>query len=145
MAKVQYAQQQAPPPQALPPQETPEQHEPDLSAVKPEQLSLPELIRIMDVASELRKGQEIVEEQLNIDQIKARLRERLLEAAKVSGERVTAEQIDAAIEEYYDKLNSYEDPEWSWSVLFAQLYVHRLTIIKWGVAIGAVIGLWWGL
>jgi hypothetical protein len=140
MAKVQYAQQQAPPPQ-----ETPEQHQPDLSAAKPEQLSLPELIRIMDVASELRKEQEIVEEQLNIDQIKVRLRERLLEAAKVSGENVTAEQIDAAIEEYYDKLNSYEDPEWSWSVLFAKLYVHRLTIIKWGVAIGAVVGLWWGL
>jgi hypothetical protein len=137
MAKVQYAQQEAPPPQ--------EEQAPDLRAVKPEQLSLPELIRIMDVASELRKGQEVVEEQLNLDQIKVRFRERLLEAAKVSGERITAEQIDAAIEDYYDKLNSFEEPAWSWSVFLAHLYVHRLTIVKWGVAIGAVIGLWWGL
>lgn len=137
MAKIQYAEQQAPPP--------PEEQAPDLRAVKPEQLSLPELIRIMDVASELRKGQEVVEEQLNLDQIKVRLRERLLEAAKVSGERVTAEQIDAAIEDYYDKLNSFEEPEWSWSVFLAHLYVHRLTIVKWAVAIGAVVGLWWGL
>jgi hypothetical protein len=137
MPKVQYAQQQATPSQ--------QEEEPGLRAVQPEQLSLPELIRIMDVASELRKGQEIVEEQLNIDQIKVRLRERLLEAAKVSGERITSEQIDAAIEDYYDKLHSFEEPEWSWEIFLAQLYVHRLTIVKWGLAIGAVVGLWWGL
>jgi hypothetical protein len=137
MAKIQYAQQQAPPPQV--------EQEPELRAVKPEQLSLPELIRIMDVASELRKGQEIVEQQLNLDQIKVRLSERLLEAAKVSGERITAEQIEVAIEDYYDKLHSFEEPEWDWHVLLAHLYVHRLTIVKWGLAIGAVVGLWWGL
>ena len=117
MAKVQYAQQQAPPPQ--------EQQEIELRAVKPEQLSLPEMIRIMDVATVLRKEREIVEEQLNFDQIKARLRERLLEAAKLSGEPITAEQIDAAIDDYYDKLHSFEEPEWSWNVMLAHLYVHR--------------------
>ena len=137
MAKVQYAQQQAPPPQ--------EEAATELRAVKPEQLSLPELIRIMDVASELRKEQEIVEEQLNLDQIKVRLRERLLEAAQVAGEPITAEQIDAAIEDYYDKLHSFEEPKWSWEIFLAHLYVHRLTIVKWGLAIGAVVGLWWGL
>lgn len=137
MAKIQYAQQQAPPPE--------QNAEVAPRVAKPEQLSLPELIRIMDVASELRKEQEIVEEQLNLDQIKVRLRERLLEAAKVSGEPVTAEQIDSAIEEYYDKLHSFEEPEWSWSVMLAHVYVHRVTIVKWAVAIGAVVGLWWGL
>lgn len=135
--KVQYAQQQAPPPE--------QRDDADLSAVKPEQLSLPELIRIMDVASELRKEQEIVEEQLNFDQIKVRLRERLLEAAKVSGEPITAQQIDAAIDDYYDKLHSFEEPKWSWQVMLAHLYVHRITIVKWTVAIGAVVALWWGL
>ena len=139
MGKIQYAQQTAPP----------EEAQAEIEAVprfsRPEQLSLPELIRIMDVATELRKGQEVVEEQLNIDQIKVRLRERLLEAAKISGEPITAEQIDAAIEDYYDKLHSFEEPAWSFDLLLAHFYVRRVAIIKWAVAIGALIGVAWGM
>jgi hypothetical protein len=135
MGKVQYAQQQEPAPAS---ESTPR-------VAKPEQLSLPELIRIMDVATELRKEDEVVEEQLNLDQIKVRLRERLLEAAQISGEPVTAEQIDAAIDDYYDKLHEFEEPEWSLHVLLAKLYVHRITIIKWGLAIGAVLAWVWGM
>jgi hypothetical protein len=135
MGKVQYAQQQEPAPAS----------ETTSRVAKPEQLSLPELIRIMDVATELRKEDEVVEEQLNLDQIKVRLRERLLEAAQVSGEPVTAEQIDAAIEDYYDKLHEFEEPEWNLHVLLAKLYVHRITIIKWGLAIGAVLAWVWGM
>jgi hypothetical protein len=140
MAKVQYAQQQAPPPEieAVETETIPR-------LAKPEHLSLPELIRIMDVATELRKEHEVVEEQLNLDQIKVRLRERLLEAAKVAGDPLTAEQVDAAIEDYYDKLHSFEEPEWSFGVLMAHLYVRRVTIIKWAIGIGALIGLAWGL
>ena len=114
-------------------------------ATDPQQLSLEELLRIMDVATTLRKEQDVVEEQLNIDQIKARLRERLLEAAQFTGERVTAEQIDVAIDNYYDKLHSFEEPPWSFSVLLAHLYVKRATIIKWAIGIGAVIALLWSL
>ena len=91
MGKIQYAQQTAPPEEAQAEIET----VPRFS--RPEQLSLPELIRIMDVATELRKGQEVVEEQLNIDQIKVRLRERLLEAAKISGEPITASSTASRI------------------------------------------------
>lgn len=134
MAKVQYAQQEAPAAESV---EVPR-------VAKPEQLSLPELIRIMDVATELRKGQEVVEEQLNLDQIKVRLRERLLAAAQVAGEPVTAEQIDAAIDDYYDKLHSFEEPKWSFHVLLAHFYVQRVTIIKWAIGIGAMVGMYWG-
>jgi hypothetical protein len=137
MSKIQYAQQQAPPPEqevATAPR-----------VARPDQLSLPEMIRIMDVATVLRKEQEIIEEQLNLDQIKVRLRERLLEAARVSGEPITAEQIDVALADYYDKLHSFEEPAWSWNVLLAHLYVHRITIVKWAVTIAAVAGLVWGL
>jgi hypothetical protein len=135
MAKVQYAQEQAP---AIEIETIPR-------VAKPEQLSLPELIRIMDVATVLRKEHEVVEEQLNLDQIKIRLRERLLEAAQVAGEPITAEQIDAAIEDYYDKLHSFEEPEWSWQVLLAHLYVRRVSIWKWAIGIAALLGLVWGL
>lgn len=135
MAKIQYAQQEAPAAETATVART----------TRPEQLSLPELIRIMDVATVLRKEQEIVEEQLNIDQIKARLREKLLAAARVSGEPITAVQIDAALADYYDKLHSFKEPEWSWSVMMAHLYVHRVAILKWAAVIGAAVGLMWGL
>lgn len=113
-----------------------------LGSADPRQLSLPELIRIMDVATTLRKEHEIVEEQLNFDQIKLRLRERLLEAAKVAGDPVTAEQIDTAIENYYDKLHEFEEPKFSFSVLLAHIYVRRYTILTWAVGIAAAVT-WW--
>lgn len=116
-----------------------------IGATEPKQLSLEELLRIMDVATTLRKEHDVVEEQLNLDQIKVRLRQRLLEAAKVTGERVTSEQIDTAIENYYDKLHTFEEPKWSFSVLMAHLYVRRATIIKWAIGIGAVVALFWTL
>jgi hypothetical protein len=135
MAPIQIAQQE----------QQPAADADNLEATAPEKLSLPELLRIMDVATTLRKEQEVVEEQLNFDQIKARLRERLLEAAKVAGEPVTPEQIDAAIDEYYDKLHSFEQPQWTFSVLLAHLYVRRATILKWLIGIAAVWALTWSL
>ena len=116
-----------------------------VGSADPKQLSLQEMLRIMDVATALRKEHDVVEEQLNLDQIKIRLRERLLEAAKVTGERVTPEQIDVAIENYYDKLHTFEQPKWSLSVLMANIYVRRVTIIKWAVGIAAVVALFWSL
>jgi len=107
----------------------------------PQQLSIEQTLRIMDVATMLRKEQAIVEQQLNIEETKAMLRERLLEAAKVTGERLTEEQVDIAIEHYYDKLHVFEAPKWSVSLALAHLYVLRTDIIKWTVAIGATAGL----
>ncbi len=117
----------------------------DVGAAELKQLSLEELLRIMDVATTLRKEQDVVEEQLNMDQIKVRLRQRLLDAAEITGERVTAEQIDKAIENYYDKLHTFEEPKWSFSVLMAHIYVRRATILKWAIAIGAIVALLWSL
>ncbi|TWU23581.1 DUF6384 family protein [Bythopirellula polymerisocia] len=129
---------------AQPPAEI--ESEPEVvGTAEPRQLSLEEMLRIMDVATALRKEHDVVEEQLNLDQIKVRLRERLLEAAQVMGERLTAEQIDTAIENYYDKLHTFEEPKWSFSVLMAHIYVRRVTIIKWAIGIGAVVALLWSL
>ncbi|QEG35061.1 DUF6384 family protein [Bythopirellula goksoeyrii] len=139
MPQIQIAQ---PPAQQ---QDPPVEKTEEIGTTEPKQLSLEELLRIMDVATTLRKEHDVVEEQLNLDQIKVRLRERLLEAAKVTGERVTAEQIDTAIENYYDKLHTFEEPKWSFSVLMAQIYVRRATIIKWAIGIGAIVALLWTL
>lgn len=139
MAAVQVAQ--APQPEDF---ETGEQQRKSASATAatapPQELTLEETLRIMDVATTLRKEQAVVEQQLNIEQTKAMLRERLLAAAKVSGESLTEEQVDIAIEHYYDKLHVFEEPEWSLELALAHLYVMRNTIIKWTIAIGATAG-----
>jgi len=103
-------------------------------------LSLHEMSRIMDVASALRKERSIAELQLNLDETKAMLREKLLETTKITGEKLTPEEVDAAIEQFYDNLYSFEEPEQSISVVLAHLYVRRATITKWllGIA-GAVV------
>jgi len=105
-----------------------------------QQLTIEETLRIMDVATTLRKEQALVEQQLNIEDTKAMLRQRLLEAAQVTGERLTEEQVNIAIEHYYDKLHVYEKPKWSLELALAHLYVARGTIIRWTVAIGAAAG-----
>jgi len=144
MAAVQVAQ--APPPEdsatgesASAPTSTSETTS-EAATAPPQQLSLEQTLRIMDVATTLRKEQAVVQQQLNIEETKAMLRERLLDAAKVTGERLTKEQVNIAIEHYYDKLHVFEQPQWSVGLVMAHLYVLRGTIVKWTLAIGATAG-----
>lgn len=107
----------------------------------PEELTLEQTLRIMDVATTMRKEQAVVDQQLNIEETKAMLRERLLDAAKVTGEHLTEEQVNIAIEHYYDKLHVFDQPKWSFEYFMANVYVMRGTIIKWTVALGATAGI----
>jgi len=134
MAAVQVAQ-------APPPDESSRSASVEAGQTPTQQLTLEETLRIMDVATTLRKEQSVVEQQLNIEETKAMLRERLLAAAQVTGERLTEQQVDIAIEHYYDKLHVFEPPKWSLSLAMAHLYVMRGTIVKWVVTIGATAGL----
>ncbi len=110
-----------------------------------ERLSLQEMTRIMDVAATLRKERTLVDEQLNIDQIKQKLRERLLEAAKVSGDPVTAAEIDAAIDQYYDRLHEFQEPPASFATFLAHVWVLRGPILKAVAAVVAGLVVIWGL
>ncbi len=103
----------------------------------PDQLSIEQTLRIMDVATTLRKEQAVVHQQLNIEETKAMLRQRLLDAAKVTGEPLTEEQVNIAIEHYYDKLHVFEEPEWSFELAMAHLYVMRNKILTWAAVLGA--------
>lgn len=107
-----------------------------------QKLSLEEMTRIMDVAATLRKERALVDQQLNIEQIKAKLRERLLEAAKVSGDPVTAAEIDAAIASYYDQLHEFREPPAGFQTFLAHLWCLRRSVFKWLlglVGVGAAI------
>jgi len=133
MAAVQVAQ-------APPPDDSTAATSVTAAQTPPQQLTIEETLRIMDVATTLRKEQVVAHEQLNIEETKAMLRERLLAAAQVTGERLTEAQVDLAIEHYYDKLHVFEEPQWSVELMLAHLYVMRGTMIKWTVALGATAG-----
>jgi hypothetical protein len=103
------------------------------------EFSLAEMIRIMDVATALRQDRELVEEQLNLDQIKARLREKLTASAKVTGEEVTDAEVDAAIEQYYSNLHAFREPSGDFRIVLAHLWVRRKSILAWsGAALAAL-------
>lgn len=107
-------------------------------------LSVPEMLRIMDVATALRQDRELVDEQLNLDARKSRLRDRMIAAANVTGEEVTPAEVDSAIGRYYGGLHSFHEPKLGFSVTLAHLWVRRHEILKWGgAALGSIVLIWW--
>ncbi len=88
-----------------------------------------DMLRIMDVASALRRERETAEAQLDVATAKVRLRERLLATAAASGEPVTTAEVDAAIEQYFASQHRYEDPPPSWKRFRAHLWVMRFSCL----------------
>jgi hypothetical protein len=80
---------------------------------------------MMDVASALRKQKEEVNKQLNINETKADLKKRILETSKVTGESLTEDEVNLAIESYFSGLYSFKEPERNLSYALAGLYVNR--------------------
>lgn len=107
-------------------------------------LSIAEMSRMLDVAAALRRERLVAEQQLNHDQTRAMLRERLLEAARVSGDPVSEQEIDAAIEAYFANLHEFQAPKPGFETFLAHLYVLRGPIAKWAAGIVAACLVWWG-
>lgn len=89
------------------------------------ELTLEETLRVMDVAREMRDRRESAEELFRRDDIRRSLREKLLKTAQLSGDRVTEAELDAAIDQYFAKLHTYEDPKFGWRSVVAHLWVWR--------------------
>ncbi|MEM7201942.1 MAG: DUF6384 family protein [Planctomycetota bacterium] len=115
----------------------------DPDPVEPQ--SLPELLRIMDVATALRRERETAAAQLDLDQTQGRLRERLRATADATGEPVTDAEIQAAIDQYFRTLHRFEEPPRSWRTVLAHLYVRRGAVIGATAALLAVGMLGWWL
>jgi hypothetical protein len=110
-------------------------------------LPLGEMLRIMDVARTLRQEREIAQEQFNREEARALLRQRLKASTEITGSQVTEEEIDAAIELYFNNLHTYRDPPWGIQVFLAHLYVRRVPVLAGMVVVAAIaVGLWflWG-
>ena len=70
------------------------------------QSDLKSILRIMDVASELRRQRELAEGELNIETEKEKIREKIRQTAELTGEDLTEEEINVAIKNFYDGLYS---------------------------------------
>ncbi len=104
-------------------------------------LALNEMLQILDAASTLRKERTKASLALEDHETKRMLRDRLLEAARVSGDRVTDAEVEAAIERYYATLHAFEPAEAGLERWLAHLYIRRGRI----VAIGGGVLVWLGL
>ena len=93
-----------------------------------DQPQLADLVRILDVAAEMRADRELATRELAVDETKEMLRERLLASAKLTGDTATPEEIQAAIEHYYQSLHTFREPRWSMTVALAHLYVRRVRL-----------------
>jgi hypothetical protein len=85
-----------------------------------------DMLRIMDVASALRRERETAEAQLDAATAKARLRDRLLATAAAAGEPVTPAEVDAAIAHYFAEQHRYADPPNGLKNFLAHCWVQRI-------------------
>ncbi len=108
-------------------------------------LSLSEMLHVLDVARTLRRDQELVESELDKEELLASLRERLLAAAAAAGDNVTGAEVDAAIKIYFDNLHKYADPPLGMSVALAHVYVLRRQVAIGLGTLALVLLVGWGL
>lgn len=102
------------------------------------------MLRIMDVASALRRERETAEAQLDAATAKARLRERLLATAAAAGETVTPAEVDAAIAHYFAEQHRYADPPNGLKNFLAHCWVQRIGCVFLLILLGTftLIAIW---
>ena len=102
-------------------------------------LTLVETLRVLEVARGLRQEREVAEVALARDEIRTLMRKRLMEAAVITGDKITESDIDVAIEQYFATLHTYQDPPMSLSVLLAHLWVRRFSLV---IVVGLILTAW---
>lgn len=127
------------------PNATPDRPAPDRSAaggVAPD--SLPELLRIMDVATALRQEREKAAAHLDFEQTKAALRQRLRATADTLGDTVSDAEIEAAINRYFGQLYEFKEPAPGMQRFLAHVWIRRGPVLA-ALLVAAllVFGGWW--
>src|SRR5262245_55154740 len=109
-----------------------------------EDLTLADMMKILDVAHSLQSDRETVHEQLSIEKAKAAMRERLLASRDITGAGYNEAELDAAIDLYYDNLHRYQEPT-GLNAMIAHAYIRRGPIGATLGGIAAASALVWGL
>ncbi len=110
-----------------------------------EDLTIEETLRVLDVAREMRDQRETAEEMFRRDDIRRQLREKLMRTARMSGDRVTEAEIDAAIAQYMETVHTYADPPSGLQNFVAHCWVWRGRIVAGLATAAAVAGSFWFL
>ncbi len=105
-----------------------------------EDLSLNEMLRVMDVAREMQRNRQLAQEMFRRDEVRAELRSKLMRSAQLAGDRVTEAEVDAAIDQYFATLNVYSDPEPGFKRMVAHAWVWRKRIVAGLAAIAITLG-----
>ncbi len=109
-----------------------------------EDMTIAETLRVMDVAREMRKQRENAEEMFRHDEVRVRLREKLMRTAAMSGDRVSEAEIDAAIDQYLANLHTYKAPNSGVKKFVAYCWIWRYRIATAAAAVAAA-GAWFFL
>ena len=110
-----------------------------------ESLSLQETLRVMDVAREMRDQRETAEEMFRRTDLRLQLRDKLVRTARLSGDKVTEAEIELAIEQFFESVHSYKDPQSGMKSLLAHCWIWRGRIMLATVALTLVVGGLWFL
>ncbi len=103
-----------------------------------ENLTIDQTLRVMDIAREIRDKRETAEEMFRRDDLRRRLREKLLRTAELSGDTVSETEIDVAIDHYLSKLHTYEDPPGGMQRFLAHCWVKRGRLML-GAAVTSIV------
>ncbi len=110
-------------------------------AVAPE-MTLTDTLRVLELARGLKSERADAEAALARDEVTEQIRQRLRDAARITGDSITEADIDSAIDQYFATQNAYRDPPFSFSVFLAHLYIRRAEISM-IIGLVLVVGLAW--
>ncbi|MGI9445229.1 MAG: DUF6384 family protein [Rubripirellula sp.] len=108
-----------------------------------ESLSLQETLRVMDVAREMRDQRETAEEMFRRDDLRTQLRDKLVRTARMSGDNVTEEEIELAIEQFFESVHTYQDPQPGMKSFLAYCWVWRGRLTLAAATLTTVLGGLW--
>lgn len=97
----------------------------------------------MDVAREMRDQRETAEEMFRRDDLRIQLRDKLVRTAHMSGDNVTEEEIELAIEQFFESVHSYQDPQFGVQSLLAHCWVWRGRLTLAALVLATVVGGLW--
>ena len=98
-----------------------------------------ETLRVLEVARGLRQEREMAEVALARDEVRTLMRKRLMDAAVITGDKITESDVDAAIEQYFATQHTYQDPPMSFGVLLAHVWIRRYSL---SIIISLILFVW---